>query len=245
MSPLQNYISNELTHVVGRGLKDQADYETKQYELLTTILRTGVLKPGPDFPDQLVAQATINHFGKLTNGDAYDPAYVCFCDIPVKDLHLHINKYSPFGLSFLKSFLIPKGANPVFYVAQGSGVPKPVFANEPPGGSPRKENEFDGAWEAYKNLLDQLWDTRIDKQLVGLLDRLSIFLDFNVFTYVKVFDDSLPEQDAGNYYMEREWRTLGRIKFHLQDVHRVLLPHSFVDRFKADFPDFPGSVTTI
>ena len=45
---------------------------------------------------------------------------VCFCDIPVTDLAIHMTKYSRFGLSFLKPFLISKGANPVLYVANNS-----------------------------------------------------------------------------------------------------------------------------
>ena len=92
------------------------------------------------------------------------------------------------------------------------------------------------------DLRDKTWDRRIDKQLVSLLERFMIFLDFNVFTYVKIFDESLPDDDINNYYMEREWRTLGSTKFELRDVHRVLLPPSFAEQFKADFPDFSGLI---
>ena len=245
MTPQQNYISDELTHFVGSSLKNQPNYETRQYDLLVKILRTGILKPGEDFPDQLVAQATADEFGRLSTNDAYDSTYVCFCDIPVDDLRLHVTKYSSFGLSILKSFLIPKGANPVFYVAKGSGVPRPAFYNQQSGEWACKTDEFDGAWEGYKNLRDKTWDRRIDKQLVSLLERFMIFLDFNVFTYVKIFDESLPDDDINNYYMEREWRTLGSTKFELRDVHRVLLPPSFAEQFKADFPDFSGLISTL
>ena len=48
---------------------------------------------------------------------------VCFCDIPVSDLVVHVRKYSKFGLAFKKEFLIDKGACPVFYVANDSPVP--------------------------------------------------------------------------------------------------------------------------
>ena len=94
-------------------------------------------------------------------------------------------------------------------------------------------------------LSGKTWDRRIDKQLVSLLERFMIFLDFNVFTYVKVFDESLPDGDTNNYYMEREWRTLGSTRFELRDVRRVLLPHSFAEQFKADFPDYSSLISTL
>src|SRR5262249_10646482 len=46
----------------------------------------------------------------------------CFCDIPLSDLGLHMQKYSRFGISFRKSVLLKKGANPVFYMANDSIV---------------------------------------------------------------------------------------------------------------------------
>jgi hypothetical protein len=54
---------------------------------------------------------------------------VCFCDIPVIDLAIHVRKYSKFGLAFKKAFLIERGACPVFYVANESPVStKQVFS---------------------------------------------------------------------------------------------------------------------
>jgi ribosomal protein L24E len=47
---------------------------------------------------------------------------VCFCDIPIGDLGIHIKKYGQFGLAFKKSFLIERGANPVLYVERNSAV---------------------------------------------------------------------------------------------------------------------------
>jgi len=41
---------------------------------------------------------------------------------------------------------------------------------------------------------------------------------------MKVFDHSLNEDDVGNYYMEREWRTLNNVHFSLQDVKRIIMP---------------------
>jgi hypothetical protein len=50
------------------------------------------------------------------------PQVVCFCDIPLPDLPLHMTKYSRFGIAFRREFLISFGANPVFYVANNATV---------------------------------------------------------------------------------------------------------------------------
>jgi hypothetical protein len=62
---------------------------------------------------------------------------------------------------------------------------------------------------------------------------------------VKVFDSSLASDDPNNFYMEREWRVIGRVRFDLGDVTRVLLPSGLADRFRSEFPDFKGMVTEL
>jgi Putative abortive phage resistance protein AbiGi, antitoxin len=60
------------------------------------------------------------HTPDVDDTEAAYSRVICFCDIPVTDLAIHMTKYSRFGLSFLKPFLVRKGANPVLYVANNS-----------------------------------------------------------------------------------------------------------------------------
>ena len=43
------------------------------------------------------------------------------------------------------------------------------------------------------------------------------------FEYVKVFDESLSDDDPDNYYMEREWRCTHNIEFRLSDIKKIYL----------------------
>ena len=151
---------------------------------------------------------------------------VCFCDIPVADLPFHSQKYSPFGIAFKKSFLVKQGAAPVIYVPKGSplhGKPLGTLLDEA-----GKE------WEGLRNVPPE------KKAQMGPLDRL---LDYFLLSYLKPFDETKTEDDVENFYMEREWRTLNRVRFELDDVQRVIIPESYRRKLREKVPLYTGEVT--
>jgi Putative abortive phage resistance protein AbiGi, antitoxin len=126
MSHTQRYVSNELTHFVGRGLPENAQYET----LVNKILKPGWLTYPPH--DVTIGRTLGVDFSKPISADkALKYQVVCFCDIPEPDLAIHVNKYSKFGLAFKKDFLVDQGASPVFYVANESPVSETELFNPP------------------------------------------------------------------------------------------------------------------
>lgn len=128
------YVSNHLTHFVGRSLAS----DQLRYELLSTIIRKGtlldpshlarqdpifrVVYPG-DPADELEYSSypNVRHDlgSKLSDNALVQFEIVCFCDIPLEELAIHCAKYGRFGLAFSKPFLIALGASPVMY------IPKP------------------------------------------------------------------------------------------------------------------------
>lgn len=261
MAVTQRYVSKELTHFVGKG-----NPEEQQYLLLVKILASGWLTHVPHEP-KITSRLTINvGGGKLSENDMYSPEVVCFCDIPVGDLEIHKIKYGRFAISFLKPFLICRGANPVFYVAKNSKVwtvsrdnlfkdsvePMPVGPGVFTDGI-RRAVYFDKMVSEYQNLfLFKLPKALRKKQKkpgilppVPALDPLHHFLDFYVLSFIQFFDDSTADDDPKNYYMEREWRMLGNLNFELADVRRVILPEEFTARLRADVPGYVGQVTFV
>jgi Putative abortive phage resistance protein AbiGi, antitoxin len=110
---VQRYVANDLTHFVGRGMKEE-----EQYELMLKIIREGWLTHPPHDPNK---QMELSYGPEaLLSADGYAVRCVCFCDIPLADLNLHMAKYSRFGLAFSKRTMAKKGASPVFYVANDS-----------------------------------------------------------------------------------------------------------------------------
>lgn len=242
MGKLQRYVSDELTHFVGRGLHEEA-----QFRLMVRILEEGHLSPPPHDPEPR-GRVTIDPDGRVSRNEAYEPEAVCFCDIPVGDLDIHIQKYSPFGLAFRKPFLVERGASPVFYVAGASRTLRRDLRAGKDAETTRADY-FDEMVRAYHQLRAEA-----EKALVRLppgaperghheaLLRLADFLDFEVWSYLKFFEYPLHDEDPENYYMEREWRLLGALRFSLDDVRRVILPESYAREFRKTFPGYHGQI---
>jgi hypothetical protein len=109
----QRYVSNELSHFVGRGRSEE-----EQYDLLVhKILKTGWLTYPPHDPAR-PRSLSVDFSKPISTDEALKYEVVCFCDIPEADLAIHVKKYT-----FKKEFLIAKGASPVFYLANESPVP--------------------------------------------------------------------------------------------------------------------------
>ena len=119
MSTTQRYISHELTHFVGSKLRKSKNKskEDKQYELLIRILGEGWL-----YNPKVGVDLVVNLSAKISQNEMYLPQMVCFSDIPIEDLTLHKKKYSRFGISFNKDFVVKQGGVPMHYIPSESYV---------------------------------------------------------------------------------------------------------------------------
>jgi hypothetical protein len=255
----QRYISTELTHFVGSTLKNPAE----QYALLKGILESGLLSSSPN--SRLKHALRISTSSKVSDNTMYCPDMICFCDIPVGDLSIHVGKYSKFGLSFSKDFISSLGGSPVFYIPKTKKV---CHLSEYDNIS--MTEYFDTMTMHLYNLFQLLLcsvprqyyghqipplnpnDTNAPKNLDELLNRypavitrLNWFLNYSIFSYLKFFKCDLTEEDKENYYFEREWRVLGEISFNLENVKRILLPEEYAKQFHYDFPGFYGQTTFV
>ncbi|MBI3803663.1 MAG: hypothetical protein HY282_07855 [Nitrospirae bacterium] len=237
MSAQQRYVSSEMTHFVGRNLP-----EADQYQLLIEIIASGWLTHAPHNP-AISGQLTVNTNARMSENEMYFPQIISFSDIPIGELDIHIRKYSRFGLSFLKSFLVEQGANPVFYICKNAssrdkGRTQRITLGE----------RFDRVVHEYHLLFKELQasgekseDAHHLKQLLSIKE----FLDYHIFSFLKFFDESKPDDAPENFYMEREWRILGNLQFTVDHIRRIILPESYAARLRADLPKYVGQITFI
>jgi hypothetical protein len=97
------YISNVLTHWVGREFKND---DQKRYEILTkNILKEKELLFG------LCRLSSLSNYLKRD----INAEMICFTDIPLSECESHCEEYSRFGISFKKEYLANLYAAPVAY----------------------------------------------------------------------------------------------------------------------------------
>jgi hypothetical protein len=289
------YVSSYLTHFVGRSLSS----DQSRYELLSKIIHNGVLldaahigRRDPIFrvrmqriPPDPLAPATspgldyssypnVRHDtgANLSDNTLVQFEIVCFCDIPEEELAIHCSKYSHFGLSFSKQFLIGKGASPVMYVPKPGWYEVKLRSHDRDSGKLDKEIRTTGERAAlidrsfefhnhqliYKRFMDLQERMReAFRQLQSFEDVRSVEEDLHeallyqtaveafIFGYLKFFDPTLPSDHIENYYMEREWRVAGRVEFKLEDIESMYVPPAFLDQALQDFPALNGRVRSL
>lgn len=222
---LQRYVSADLTHFVGRSIKNQR----KRYLLLRRILRNGELKA---FPRASGVASDFHVLQKdtdlgLSTNEACAGSIVCFCDIPLGDLPLHMHKYSEFGVAFSKEFLADLGASPVFYVPRYGRPALLPYEGYGPGRVASQAVAFDHFWRLLNRLAKRVPDLEVDsrfRRTAGDLRRMTAFLEVHVISNLKFFDHRLCDTDPQNFYMEREWRIGRDVQFTLNDVQRIIIP---------------------
>jgi len=243
MPLFQRYISPELTHFVGGSLKNQE----KQYRVLKRIIRTGTLRarPRPRGHDADVYVLAKNTNEKLSSNEAYRGSVVCFCDIPLDDLYIHIAKFSKFGIAFSKEYLAEEGALPVMYIPVRGRPSLLPFKGYGPGRVSSQAVAFDQFWRRFNRVaaaIERLADDPKEKRTVDDLQKVVEFLDVNILSHLKFFHHRLHDLDEENFYMEREWRVSRDVKFTLDDVQRIIIPARFSRRLRNDLPKYDGEV---
>ncbi len=241
MNSQQRYISNELTHFVGKGTTCE-----EQYQLLLKILKEGKLI---HWRNELIkirgvpgTTMEFNPKAKVSENEMFNPGMICFCDIPIGDLNIHIRKYSPFGLSFAKHFIVQHGGSPVYYISGKTPIIHSMFANV----CNNKGELFDKIVpELYKHFANIGIPSRSETESSEVQQKVSFlsFLALHIFGYLKCFDHELQEDQEDNYYFEREWRIIGDLTFTISDIKRIFISQDYASRFSKDVPQYHGQLT--
>ena len=248
----QRYISSELAHFVGRELDEE-----QQYQLFLKILNEGWITHPPHNPN-ISGNLSVDKSSPISSNKMYFPEVVCFCDIPIADLGIHIGKHSPFGLSFSKDFIVQRGGCPVFYLPKQTCVhvrkelsPEEVMRLLREGEADaldenigkgqyfdRMLKEYHGLMEIFRSLImKNSLSPGVPKEHKRLMD-LEHFINFHIFSYIKFFDHSYADDHHDNHYFEREWRVIGNVKFDLNDIKTVFMPKQYSQSFRADCPSY-------
>lgn len=95
-------------------------------------------------------------------------------------------------------------------------------------------------------LLKKILASRKPRKSGAELSRTDNLIFWYLLCYCKFFDEALEQGHKKNYYMEREWRTIGGLGFCQENIAWVIVPdESYKDEFIDEFPNFAKRVRTL
>lgn len=241
---MNNYTSDELFHFVGHKSPREDD---TNYKNLSKILRSNCVSHSPHDNTWGTVSYVTTWDSQLETEQLIVPTVTCYADIPFDALSTHVNKYGKFSVALPSSLLTKYGARPVMYIPMRADDYNSIngltllrdieaivkafnehvvekYGEEPevPRALGDKPNTAQAAVAALSNLL------------------LKDFLAF-----IKPFNSELPHDHVDNYYMEREWRKYGNMKFEAIEVSKVLVAKGYREKVAKDFPAYEGRIYEI
>lgn len=239
------YTSNNLFHFVGHL---NADDHSANYDVLLKVLNDECISHPPHENGWGTVSYTINWQRSLLDEKLIIPTVTCFADIPLESLGIHVKKYGKFGLSFKREFLIKFGARPVMY------FPLSNFDLGSPNG---KEliMDIEATYKGFQNqvifknpsLSDMPGRTLAkapenEDQAISQINNM-IAKDFIAF--IKPFDSHLHDDHPDNFYMEREWRKFGNLKFTPRDIENIIVAKDYSSHLQRAFPYYEGKIEEV
>lgn len=205
----QRFTSDILWHFVSREKNDN-----QSFEILLSILKTGL------------HVGTKNEFFKFINWKTKQQETTwgypvsCLADIPLKDLHIHIERYGKFAIGFYKSSAIKQGFHPVLYA-----------------------NQYSATFAQFMELRDDIYEElgRSSSPAAAKFEQLMTLLGSVCKSGDLLANPSVSEHkdfhQINNFYYEREWRSISNWDFKPADVALVILPESDLPRLNVQKKD--------
>jgi hypothetical protein len=193
---------------------------------------------------------------------------------PSHFFRIHTAKYNRFGVAFARGFLVRQGASPVFYVARSAATSMQLIGDGGPHADFYRDSTYPSLFgegqtrgRLFTDMATRILETiehvgavtqgALEKYERGQTDpqaaRLSMYRSIDLpimlfsylFGYMKFFDPDLPEAHPDNFYMEREWRVLGLVRFELSNIARVFLPPEYVSRLREAVSEYTGPIVEL
>lgn len=239
------YTSSALFHFVGYTCPDD---HAANFEVLSKVLRAECVSHPPHENDWGKVSHAIYWERSLIEEELIVPTVTCYADIPLDSLGVHVKKYGKFGVSFPRELLIWFGARPVMYV--------PLQINDGQsinGATLLKDIEavYKGFHEMVVSKASSVGETtsrplgKKPQNEAEAVKAISSVFAKDFLAFIKPFNSHLEEDHPDNFYMEREWRKHGNLKFTPREVENIVVAKGYLSRLEMEFPQYKGKVVEI
>jgi hypothetical protein len=211
------------------------------FEILKKVLQTKCVTYSPSDLSWGPVRHEVNWDRSVLEEELVVPTITCYADIPKDALKVHMKKYGYFGISFDRQYLVRFHTRPVTYI--------PMYSGDEPGISGRSLiKDIEASVKGfYKFYLKERGESQKEysrcfgsapkdaNEAVAVL-KSTLLKDF--IGFIKPFDSELADSDPDNYYMEREWRKLGNIRFDDSVVRTIVIARDYVEDLLKEFPQY-------
>lgn len=240
------YASDELFHFVGHSSPMD---NTENYKKLGKVIESGCISHSPHDGTWGEVSHTTTWDNQLETEQLIVPTVTCYADIPFKALSIHTSKYGMFGVALPCDLLIKYGARPVTYIPMRSDDRQSMSIHgltllRNMEAIVKGFNEKIVTKQKKLNHVSRTLDAKPNSPEEAISAMHSMFLkDFLAF--IKPFNSELPHNHSNNYYMEREWRKYGNMKFEPDQVSRIIVAKGYKKQAKKEFPAYENKIFEI
>lgn len=241
---VSKYVSDDLFHFVGHSSPSDDD---ANYGRLREVLCSSCISHFPHDGSWGKVSLTTTWDNRLETEQLIVPSVTCYADIPFEALSIHTSKYGKFGIALPRRLLTKYGARPVTYIPMRSddwqsisGLTLLRDIEAVVKGFKEQVVDKHEREEPRSRTLGKKPDT--PEEAISALH--SILLK-DCLAFIKPFNSELPHNHPSNFYMEREWRKYGNMKFEAGQVSRIVVAEGYRDRTINDFPAYEDRVFEI
>ena len=175
------------------------------------------------------------------------PTVTCYADIPFEALSIHTSKYGKFGVALPIELLIKSGARPVTYILMRSDDWQSIHGHT-------LLRDIEVIVKGFnEQILEKQKEVDTESRSLGTkpnspkaaMIAMHHMLLKDFLAFIKPFNSELSHNDINNYYMEREWRKYGNMKFEPDQVTKVVVAKGYKKQAEKDFPNYEGRIFEI
>jgi hypothetical protein len=228
------YASEELFHFV--GYSSPTDDE-ENYRKLGYVLRDSCVSHSPHDGSWGTTSYCTQWDSQLITEQLIVPTVTCYADIPFDSLSIHTSKYGKFGLSLPSWLLIKYGARPVIYI--------PIRFDDWQSPGLTLLSDIEAVVKGFNEQVIEKQPSKINNSRhlgvkpdssTDAISAVKSILLKDFLAFIKPYNSELPITHKQNYYMEREWRKYGNMKFETKQVSRLVVARGYKQRILNDFP---------
>lgn len=179
--------------------------------------------------------------------DEFAIPMISFCDIPLSQIKLHVQRYGSYGIGLKKEWGLTKGINPVLYIEPNSALSSKLYkliisilvkTNKELANDVQARKVINGKMEKILNDLSivnteeshkALEDNKREVELLDTIQQESSMIYetlFNIVKYIKPYEgyssrNQAMGQELVRFYDEREWRYVPNLDLCESDLKKL------------------------